>query len=687
MIDEVKNLHVKDRVLGNIRGVGPRKAASLALLGIHTVEDLMLHYPFRFDEFSAKSIHFLMDKEKVRLKGKVINQPTVQFYGHKKNRLSFQLAMEEGAVQVVFFNQPYLKEKILVGRELVVDGRWNSKWKTLTGMKILKLSSSKEEFAPVYRVNQQVHQAEMVKFIKYAFSCGYGKFLEENLPCDLRDRYRLISRQEAVYFMHFPRTDEEYRQALRRLKFEEFFYFQLQVQGLKRKEKKESIDSVITYSKERVENFTASLPFELTHAQKRVSEEILADMRSKNVMSRLLQGDVGSGKTVIAALAIVAAISAGKQSAFMVPTEILAVQHFENLHFWFQSFSMNVVLLTGSTSTKKRKEILHLLKNGEIDVVIGTHALIQEDVKFSDLGLAILDEQHRFGVNQRKLLREKGKNLNILLMSATPIPRTLALTLYGKMDVSVIDEKPSGRMRVETRWVRHSQFSAVLDLLEIEVSIGHQAYVISPLIEESETLDLKNVTALTEELAKHFGGQVKVALLHGKMKNDEKEALMLNFQQKEYDILVSTTVIEVGVDVPNATMMVVMDADHFGLSQLHQLRGRVGRGSQKSYAFLVANPKSEHGRKRMQILTQTDDGFLLAEKDLEMRGAGELLGTKQSGIPEFSVGDVACDFRILEVARDEAVKVWKVSNWWDKKEFLELSKGYQKKQTEEMGNI
>ena len=378
-------------------------------------------------------------------------------------------------------------------------------------------------------------------------------------------------------------------------------------------------------------------------------------------MNRLLQGDVGSGKTVVAGLAMYAAVTAGKQAALMVPTEILAEQHLQSLTSLFPS--LRILLLTGSLKAAERRERLELIQTGQVDLIVGTHALIQEGVHFHDLGLVIIDEQHRFGVAQRRILREKGQNPDVLMMTATPIPRTLAITAFGDMDVSIIDQMPAGRKEIITRWVKHQQLNLVLDWLVKEIQKGSQAYVISPLIEESEALDLKNAIALEEELIAYFGDRARIALLHGKMKGEEKEAIMQAFKQGGIDLLVSTTVIEVGVNVPNATVMIIMDADRFGLSQLHQLRGRVGRGDKQSYAVLVANPKTESGKRRMKIMTETTNGFVLAEEDLKLRGSGEIFGTRQSGIPEFQVANLIEDYPILEEARKVAVQVVTTPNW------------------------
>ena len=395
-------------------------------------------------------------------------------------------------------------------------------------------------------------------------------------------------------------------------------------------------------------------------------------------MNRLLQGDVGSGKTVVAGLAMYAAVTAGYQAALMVPTEILAEQHFESLESLFPD--LRLALLTGSLKAAEKRKVLEIIAKGEVDVIIGTHALIQDGVDYARLGLIIIDEQHRFGVGQRRILREKGENPDVLMMTATPIPRTLAITAFGDMDVSIIDQMPAGRKPIVTRWIKHEQLPQVLTWLEGEIQKGSQAYVISPLIEESEALDLKNAIALSEELTAHFAWKAKVALLHGKMKSDEKDQIMQDFKERKTDILVSTTVIEVGVNVPNATVMIIMDADRFGLSQLHQLRGRVGRGDKQSYAVLVANPKTDSGKDRMRIMTETTNGFVLAEEDLKMRGSGEIFGTKQSGLPEFHVADIIEDFPILEEARKVASYISSLPNWREDPEWHMIALHLEKKE-------
>ena len=650
------NLH---QPLSVLPGVGPKSAEKFAKLGIETLQDLLLYFPFRYEDFQSKQVLDLEDGEKAVISGIVATPANVQYYGFKRNRLRFSIKQGEVILAVNFFNQPYLADKIEVGANIAVFGKWDKAKASLTGMKLL--AQVEDDLQPVYRVAQGISQTSLIKLIKTAFDQGLDLLIEENLPQVLLERYHLLSRAEAVRAMHFPKDLSEYRQALRRVKFEELFYFQMQLQVLKMETKDVSNGLVLDWQEEQLQEKKSQLPFPLTGAQERALAEILSDLKSPAHMNRLLQGDVGSGKTVVAGLAMYAVHTAGYQSALMVPTEILAEQHFESLSQLFPE--LKLALLTGSMKTAERKETLLAIELGQVDMVIGTHALIQDGVQYHRLGLVIVDEQHRFGVAQRRILREKGDNPDVLMMTATPIPRTLAITAFGDMDVSIIDQMPAGRKPIITRWVKHEQLEVVLDWIKKELVKGAQVYFISPLIEESEALDLKNAIDLEEELQAYFGGDARVSLLHGKMKSDEKEAIMQAFKNKEVDILVSTTVIEVGVNVPNATIMVIMDADRFGLSQLHQLRGRVGRGDKQSYAVLVANPKTESGKKRMKIMTETTDGFVLAEEDLKMRGSGEIFGTRQSGIPEFQVADIVEDYPILEEARKVASQIVQNKEW------------------------
>lgn len=653
-------MHLSDLVT-NLPGVGEKRAESLKSLGITTIEQLLTHYPFRYEDIKARSLAEIQDQEKVTLRGIVVSPAVLSRFGYKKSRLQFRMMQDHDVFQVSFFNQPFLKDKILLSEEIAVYGKWDAKKKSLTGMKILS-SGQQEDFAPIYHVNKSIRQTTLVQLIKAALE-KYGDWIEENLPQELLTKYRLLSRKEAIYAMHFPKDTNEHHQAKRRIIFEEFFIFQMQIQGLKYAQKSEKNGLMLSYDVEKLKAFITQLPFELTTAQKRVTNEICRDMLSQKHMQRLLQGDVGSGKTVIAAICMYAAVTAGFQSALMVPTEILAQQHAQSLQQLFDKTDVQLALLTGSTKAKEREKILAGLKDGSLDIVIGTHALIQDDVDFSHLGLVITDEQHRFGVNQRKILREKGWRPDVLFMTATPIPRTLAITAYGEMDVSIIDELPAGRIPIETRWVLPKQLDATLSWAKSELAKGHQMYVICPLIEESESLDVENAVKIYEELSQFYAPDYQVGLLHGRMKNAEKEAMMQRFQENELQILVSTTVIEVGVNVPNATTMLIIDADRFGLAQLHQLRGRVGRGNQASYCILLANPKNETGKERMKIMTETNNGFILSEKDLALRGPGEVFGQRQSGLPVFGFADIVNDAHILQVAQEEAQVIWQTKDW------------------------
>ena len=650
------NLHQPLTVLPS---VGPKSAEKFTKLGIESLQDLLLYFPFRYEDFKSKNVLELEDGEKAVISGVVTTPANVQYYGYKRNRLRFTIKQGEVVLAVNFFNQPYLADKVEVGSTIAIFGKWDKAKASLTGMKIL--AQVEDDLQPVYRVAQGISQASLVKVIKTVFDQGLELLLEENLPQILLDRYQLVERSQAVRAMHFPKNLTEYKQALRRIKFEELFYFQMQLQVLKSESKNASQGLAIPWRGDLLEKKLTLLPFELTAAQKRSLDEILQDMQVPTHMNRLLQGDVGSGKTVVAGLAMYATYTAGFQSALMVPTEILAEQHFDSLSQLFPE--LRIILLTGGMKPAERRQALEAIEAGQVDMIVGTHALIQEGVTYHQLGLVIIDEQHRFGVGQRRILREKGNNPDVLMMTATPIPRTLAITAFGDMDVSIINQMPAGRKPIITRWVKHEQLEIVLDWLRKELQRGAQVYVISPLIEESEVLDLKNAIALEEELKAYFGDKTHVALLHGKMKSDEKDAIMQDFKEGKTDILVSTTVIEVGVNVPNATVMLIMDADRFGLSQLHQLRGRVGRGDKQSYAVLVANPKTESGKKRMKIMTETTDGFVLAEEDLKMRGSGEIFGTRQSGLPEFQVADIVEDYPILEEARKVASQIVSTPDW------------------------
>ncbi|WP_184317351.1 ATP-dependent DNA helicase RecG [Geobacillus subterraneus] len=647
-----------------VKGIGEETAAALADLGIATVGELLSYAPYRYDDYEQKDLAAVRHEEKVTVEGKVHSAPLLTYYGKKKSRLSFRLLAGRYLVTVVCFNRPYLKEKIVLNETVTVIGKWDRHRQTINAYE-LRFGAAPEAagIEPVYSVRSPLTVKSMRRLIKSAFA-QFGAHIPDLLPTALRRAYRLVDKQEAVRALHFPRSREELHQARRRLVYEEFLLYQLKMQAVRKIMRDERRGIIHSFPEEPVASFVSGLPFSLTNAQRRVIGEILADMRAPRQMNRLLQGDVGSGKTVVAAVALYAAVLSGFQGALMVPTEILAEQHARSLAALLADTGVTVALLTSSVKGKRRKALLAELENGMVDIVIGTHALIQEGVQFRRLGLVITDEQHRFGVEQRRILREKGHAPDVLMMTATPIPRTLAITAFGDMDVSVLDEMPAGRKKVETYWVKHNQFARVLDFIEKELRRGHQAYVICPLIEESEKLDVQNAIDVHSQLVHYYRGKYEVGLMHGRLPADEKEAVMRAFSENRIHVLVSTTVVEVGVNVPNATVMVIYDAERFGLAQLHQLRGRVGRGDTQSYCILIADPKSEIGKERMHIMTETADGFVLAEKDLELRGPGDFFGTKQSGLPEFRFGDPVHDYRILEVARRDAAKLVSSAAFW-----------------------
>lgn len=657
--------------VATLSGVGPTRQKALAELGINTVADLLTYYPFRYDDLQVKDVNEIADQEKVTLKGTVASEPVLARFGRKKNRLNFRLLIDHDVYMVTFFNQPYLMKQIETGQSLAVYGKWDATRSSMAGMKIINPNNADSAFGSIYPASKSVKQGTIQKLIKQAYD-QYAPVIEDVVPESLREKYRLLPRRQMIHDMHFPGSQADSTAARRSATYEEFLLFQLQMQTLKQSDATTN-GIAISYDNQLLKAFIQTLPFELTNAQKRVVNEICLDMKSPQHMNRLLQGDVGSGKTIVAAIVMYAAITAGYQAALMAPTEILAEQHANNLAQVFADTDVNVALLTGSTKPAARKALLAALAAGDIDLLIGTHALIQAGVDYANLGLVITDEQHRFGVNQRAAFRQKGGQPDTLAMTATPIPRTLAITAYGEMDVSEIDELPAGRQPIQTTWVHSNQANSALSFVHQQIDNGSQAYVVTPLIEESETLDVKNAEALSANLQDYFGSTVKVGLLHGRMKADEKEAVMTAFKAGEIQLLVSTTVIEVGVDVKNATIMMIYDADRFGLAQLHQLRGRVGRGTKASYCILVADPKNQQGIERMQIMTETTNGFVLAQKDLELRGAGDVLGVKQSGMPEFKVGDPIADLNVLQVAQQDAHAIVQQPGWQERPEYQVLA--------------
>ncbi|MBF0809518.1 ATP-dependent DNA helicase RecG [Staphylococcus xylosus] len=641
--------------LSQIKGLGPKRLAVLNELNIYTVEDLILYLPTRYEDNTVIDLNEAEDQATVTVVGEVYSTPTVAFFGRNKSKLTVHIMVNNIAVKCTFFNQPYLKKKIELHGTVTVKGKWDRRKQEINGNRMFfnQQVTESAQFEPVYRIKEGIKQKPLRDMIRQVLD---QVSIHEWLSPELRKKYKLESLENTIKALHFATDKASLLKARRTYAFTELFMFELRMQWLNKLEKTSDEAIEVDYDINLVKHFIDSLPFELTDAQKHSVNEIFRDLKAPIRMHRLLQGDVGSGKTVVAAICMYALKTAGFQSALMVPTEILAEQHAESLVDIFGD-RMNVALLTGSVKGKKRRLLLDQLNNNEIDCLIGTHALIQDDVKFNNVGLVITDEQHRFGVNQRQLLREKGAMTNVLFMTATPIPRTLAISVFGEMDVSSIKQLPKGRKPIITSWSKHEAYESVLNQMTSELKKGRQAYVICPLIESSEHLeDVQNVVELYESLQAYYGTD-KVGLLHGKMHSNEKDEVMQKFSNHEIDILVSTTVVEVGVNVPNATFMMIYDADRFGLSTLHQLRGRVGRSEHQSYCVLIASPKTETGIERMNIMTQTTDGFELSERDLEMRGPGDFFGVKQSGLPDFLVANVVEDYKMLEVARDEAAEL------------------------------
>lgn len=663
-----------------VSGVSALKEGELHAFGIFTVNDLIEYYPFRYEDYRIRSLSEIKDGDKVTLQAKIMGVPVLQRYG-RKSRMTCKMVAEGFMFTSTWFNRHFLKDQLTTGRDIILTGKWDQRRSTITVSESEfpdKGTLRSGSLQPVYSVGGNITQAWMRKTIGQALQ-QYGTMVPEILPQELLRKYDLMPRSRAILRIHQPQDSEEGRKARQRMVYEELFLFQLKLQAYRAMNHERQDGVVHVFHNKDIREFVRNLPFELTDAQKKVELEILQDMRSPYCMNRLLQGDVGSGKTVIAAIALFAAVKAGHQGAFMVPTEILAEQHVRSLTRLFEPFGITVGLLTGSVSGRKRKDLLASLQMGLTDIVVGTHALIQEDVHFRSLSMVVTDEQHRFGVNQRSILRRKGFNPDVLTMTATPIPRTLAITAFGDMDVSTLNERPKGRKPISTYWVKQEMMDRVLGFISREISGGRQAYLICPLIEESDKLDVQNAIDLHVSMQQAFPNY-RVGLLHGRMTASEKDEVMRAFYEGEVQLLVSTTVVEVGVDVPNATLMIIMDADRFGLSQLHQLRGRVGRGEHASYCVLIADPKSEVGQERMKVMTDTDDGFEVARRDLELRGPGDFFGTKQSGVPEFRIADMVSDFAVLEAARDDAARLVSDPSFWTSPDCLALRNYLQREQ-------
>jgi len=664
-----------------IKGVGPNRVQLLNKLGIFTLRDLITYYPRTYEDRSKpKNIIDCVDGEEVLIEAIACNRVReIRLKGKTMQKLVIR--DETATAEITWFNQRYLKDKFEIGKKYQFYGKINSVYGkyTITSpvFDVEGKSNNTGKIIPLYPLTYQLSQNILRKIMENGLNEVEGN-LQETLPEYLIKEYNLMGINEATKQIHFPEKFEDFNTARNRLVFEELLSTQLALLELKNSYLND--EKGIQYSKEiQMSDVINILPFKLTKAQLRVLEEIDRDMESEKAMNRLLQGDVGSGKTIVAMCAAYKAVKCGYQAAIMVPTAILASQHLENFKKILEKLHVKCELLISGISKKKKEELLKRLADGEIDILIGTHAVIEENVIFKNLGLVVTDEQHRFGVKQRTRIVEKGQNPDVLVMTATPIPRTLALILYGDLDISIIDELPPNRKKIDTFAVNKNMTERVNIFVKKQIEEGRQAYIVCPLVEENEELDLKSVEKLYETYKKEIYPQYRVEYIHGKMKQKDKDNIMERFKKHDIDILISTTVIEVGVDVPNSNIMVIENAERFGLAQLHQLRGRVGRGEYQSYCILKYEGKSETIRKRMKIMCETNDGFIISEKDLELRGSGDFFGTMQHGLPEFKIANLFEDMSVLKLVQGVAMEILSKDPKLEKEENKLLNKLIQEK--------
>ncbi len=642
-----------------VKGVGPNRVKLLNKLNIFTLGDLITYYPRGYEDRSKpKNMLECIDGEEALIEAIVVNRMTeIRLKG--KTMYKLQVRDESGIGTAIWFNQSYLKNKFQVGKKYKFYGKISNAFGKITIQSPVfdeeEKNNNTGKIIPIYPLTYQLSQNVLRKIIENGLKEVEGS-LQETLPSYLLEEYHLEELQQAIKNIHFPKEFKDFSIARKRLVFEELLSTQLALLELKNMSLTEG-NGIAFHKEAKMSDIINKLPFKLTGAQRRVLEEIDTNMESPKAMNRLLQGDVGSGKTVIAMCATYKAVKSGYQAAIMAPTAILATQHLENFQKMLADTGIRVELLISGITKKKKEDILHRLANGEIDILIGTHAIIEDNVVFSKLGLVVTDEQHRFGVKQRTRIVEKGQNPDVLVMTATPIPRTLALILYGDLDISIIDELPPNRKKVDTFAVSKKMEDRINNFIKEQIKEGRQAYIVCPLVEENEELDLKSVEKLYEKYKKEVFPDYRVEYIHGKMKPKEKDEIMTKFKAGGIDVLISTTVIEVGVDVPNANIMVIEDAERFGLAALHQLRGRVGRGEYKSYCILKYEGKGEVVRKRMKVMCETNDGFVISEKDLELRGSGDFFGTMQHGLPEFKIANLFEDMEILKSVQSVAIKI------------------------------
>ncbi|WP_338991562.1 ATP-dependent DNA helicase RecG [Fusobacterium polymorphum] len=663
MIESYRNIYSKLEDIPN-KYITAKQLSNLKSLGINTIYDLIYYFPRAYDDrTNIKKIGELKFNEYVVIKANVMSVVNLTVRSGKKI-VKAMVTDGTGIMEILWFGMPYIKKSLRVGEEYIFIGQTkkaavfqliNPEYRLFSGQQ--KVSES--EILPIYSSNKNITQNSLRKLVE-KFLVNFLNYFEENIPKELIKEYKIMERKSAIKNIHYPVSMKEIEEAKRRFAIEELLILELGI--LKNRfiiENSNSKNYEVEGKKEKVREFLSQLTFNLTNAQKKVIKEIYDEISNGKIVNRLIQGDVGSGKTVVAMVMLIYMAENGYQGALMAPTEILANQHYLGIKERLEKIGLRVELLTSSIKGKKKNEILEGIANGDVDIVIGTHSLIEDDVIFKKLGLIVIDEQHRFGVNQRNKLREKGFLGNLLVMSATPIPRSLALSIYGDLDLSIIDELPPGRTPIKTKWIANDEdLEKMYNFIYKKVNDGNQAYFVAPLIETSDKMALKSVDKVSEEIERKFSNK-KIGIIHGKMKAREKDEVMLKFKNKEYDILIATTVIEVGIDVPASTIMTIYNAERFGLSALHQLRGRVGRGSKQSYCFLISNSTTENSKQRLSIMEETEDGFRIAEEDLKLRNSGEIFGLRQSGFSDLKFIDIIYDVKTIKLVRDECIKYLK----------------------------